>query len=105
MGVLPPGRHAWVQACRPSSGKFRARLASVLGRQDPWVSAEASRLSLVEEGRESSLCHLVAALTPACEAWGAWENPRVLFAGAGRDRCRFPNSRGVGEDAGCGICY
>lgn len=80
-GVPPPDRHPLVQACRPSPGKFRARLASVRGRQDPSFAAEASRLSLVEEGRESGLFHLVAAPAPACEAWGPGGNPWVALWG------------------------
>lgn len=53
--IPPPDRHSWVQACRSSPGRFRARLASVRGRQGPSFTAEASKLSLVEEMRKAGL--------------------------------------------------
>ena len=68
VGVPPPGRHPWVQACRPSPGRFRARLARVRGRQGPSFIAEDSVLSLVENKKESGLFHWAIAPAPAFEA-------------------------------------
>ena len=70
VGVPPPGRHPWVQACRPSPGRFRARLARVRGRQGPSFIAEDSVLSLVENKKESGLFHWAVTPAPAFEAQG-----------------------------------
>lgn len=87
-GVPPPLRHSLVQACRPFPGRFRARLVSVRGRQGRSFIAEASRLSLVEEGRESGLQRVFQARLDAVPvpASGAWDDPQARLLGQGIER-------------------
>lgn len=97
-GVPPPLRHSLVQACRPFPGRFRARLVSVRGRQGRSFIAEASRLSLVEEGRESGLQRVFQARLDAVPvpASGGLGRPTGQASGAGhREGSRSPCLRGV----------
>lgn len=96
VGVPPPGRHPWVQVCRPSPGRFRARLARVRGRQGPSFIAEDSVLSLVENKKESGLFHWAVAPAPAFEAQGPGGTFGWSYDGAGhREWSRSPSTKGV----------
>lgn len=74
-GAPPPERHSLVQACGPSPGRFRERVASVRGRQGPSFTAEESRLNLGGEGRDSGRQQGFSTGCRSAPASGGWGGP------------------------------
>lgn len=99
-----PGCSAGVQACRQAPGRFRVRLVSVRGRLRSSLTAEESRLSLVE-GRGSGLQQVFSTWLPSSSRiWGVGRTPRQCFRGREGSSSRYVRGVVEGVEPGWWIC-